>query len=60
MSAFDYTEHHIDWEGIALLVKWCPSWLGERSSHQIAHLEIHSADRQPLPITETPTSTLRA
>jgi hypothetical protein len=53
MSAIDYTDFHIDWEGITLLVKWCPSWLGERSSHQIAHLEIYSADRQPLPITET-------
>jgi len=53
MSAFDYTDHHIEWQGIALLIKWCPRWLGERAYHQIAHLEIHAANKTPLPITET-------
>jgi hypothetical protein len=53
MSAFDYTDHHMDWEGIALLVKWCPSWNGENAIYQIAHLEIHTANKTPLPITET-------
>ena len=53
MSAFDYTDHHMDWEGIALLVKWCPSWNGENAIYQIAHLEIHAANKTPLPITET-------
>ena len=53
MSAFHYTDHHIDWEGIALLIKWCPNWLGQNAHHQIAHLEIHAADKTPLPITET-------
>ena len=53
MSAFYYTDHHIEWEGIAVLVKWCPSWLGGSTHHQIAHLEIHAANKTPLPITET-------
>jgi hypothetical protein len=53
MSAFDYTDHHMDWEGIALLVKWCPSWNGENAIYQIAHLEINAANKTPLPITET-------
>jgi hypothetical protein len=53
MSALHYTDHHIDWEGIALLIKWCPRWHGASDDFQIAHLEIYSADRQPLPITET-------
>jgi hypothetical protein len=29
MSAFQHTDHHMDWEGIALLVKWCPNWNGK-------------------------------
>jgi len=49
MSAFDY----IEWEGIALLVKWCPNWLGGNAYRQIAHLEIHAANKTPLPIAET-------
>ena len=53
MSAFDTTDHHMDWEGIALLVKWCPHWLGEDAYYPIAHLEIHAANKAPLPITET-------
>ena len=53
MSVVHYTDFHIDWEGIALLIKWCPSWYGASGGFQIAHLEIHSADRQPLPMTET-------
>lgn len=53
MSAYQYTDYHFDWEGIALLVKWCPSWLGEDADYQTAHLEIYAADNAPLPMTET-------
>jgi len=35
MSAFNCTDRHMDWEGIALLVKWCPSWNGEDAIYQI-------------------------
>ena len=53
MSAFQYTDHHIDWQDITLLVKWCPIWNGENAIYQIAHLEIHAANKAPLPITGT-------
>ena len=53
MSAFQYTSYHLEWEGISILVKWCPRWLGENAPHQIAHLEIHAANREPLPMTGT-------
>lgn len=53
MTAFDYTDHHIEWEGIALLIKWCPAWHSASAHYQIAHLEIHAANRAPLPVTET-------
>lgn len=48
-----YTEHTTDWQGVALLVRWCPQWLGENAEHQIAHLEIIAKNKSPLPITET-------
>ena len=53
MSALPYTDHHIEWEGIAVLVKWCPRYFCVKDIYQIAHLEIHAANRAPLPITET-------
>tara|TARA_R110002020_G_scaffold219395_5_gene427303 strand:+ start:1466 stop:1771 length:306 start_codon:yes stop_codon:yes gene_type:complete len=53
MSALPYTDHHIEWEGIAVLVKWCPRYFGVKDIYQIAHLEIHAANKTPLPITET-------
>jgi len=53
MSALPYTDHHIEWEGIAVLIKWCPRWYGASDYYEIAHLEIHAANKTPLPITET-------
>lgn len=47
-----YETYRIDWEGIALSVRWMPEWFGVRV-HEIGHLEIESEDRQPLPVTET-------
>ena len=35
------------WEGIPLLIRWAPNW----HSRDVAHLEIESVDRVPLPIT---------
>lgn len=47
MSAV-YCIHAITWEGIALQVRWCPSW-----HNIIGHLEIQSDNNVFLPITET-------
>ncbi len=46
-----YETHQMNWQGIALLVRWAPHW--STGICEIAHLEIKSCDRQPLPITET-------
>ena len=53
MNPSRYTSHHLEWEGISILVKWCPQWLREDAPYQIAHLELHAANREPLPMTAT-------
>lgn len=53
MGMWTYTEYATDWQGIAVLVRWCPEWLGENAEHQIAHLEIIAENKSPLSITET-------
>ena len=44
-----YEEHHIDWRGQALTVRFCGCWMGD----EMAHLEIISPDQKPHPISET-------
>ncbi len=44
-----YAEHTINWKGQAIVVRWCPEWLGGDT----AHLEIVTPDRSPHPISET-------
>ena len=44
-----YDEYRIDWRGQTLLIRHCPSWLGQET----AHLEITSPDRAPHPLSET-------
>jgi hypothetical protein len=41
----------IDWQGIALSVSYEAEWLGKGAC--IAHLQVLTPDRRPLPITET-------
>jgi hypothetical protein len=46
----------IDWNGIAIDIRWEPQWLNLTSlGHDTAHLEIESIapEYAPLPITET-------
>jgi hypothetical protein len=45
-----YAEFAITWRGIALNVRHCPDW---SRSCGIAHIEVISLERLPLPITET-------
>ncbi|MEI4195898.1 hypothetical protein [Roseovarius sp. E0-M6] len=46
--------YRIDWEGIALSVRWTPQWLGiDIDGQQVAHLELISDERVPLSMTET-------
>lgn len=44
-----YEEHHFEWRGQEITVRWCPNW----TVGVIAHLEIITADRTPHPISET-------
>ena len=41
----------IDWQGIVLSVSYEAQWLGAGAC--IAHLQVETARREPLPITET-------
>lgn len=47
--AEEYEQHHIEWKGQGITVRWCPVWLGGDT----AHLEIVTPDRRPHPISET-------
>ncbi|MBE0613793.1 MAG: hypothetical protein IH604_09030 [Burkholderiales bacterium] len=56
MQHEQYETHRAEWQGIALEIRYCPSWSGsyeEIYGYPLAHLEIESANREPLPITET-------
>ena len=48
--------HNLDWQGLSLSVTYCPDWmpaLNDTEQGPVAHLEVRSDDRGPLPITET-------
>jgi hypothetical protein len=44
-----YDDYRIDWHGQAILIRHCAAWLGQET----AHIEIHTEDRSPHPISET-------
>lgn len=52
----DYETLTLDWQGIALSVRfcadWCRSWC-EVYGDCLGHIEVRSPNRQPLPISET-------
>ena len=46
----------LDWHGIAVSVCYCPDWSAAWASvygHALCHIEVMSAGRVPLPLTET-------
>jgi hypothetical protein len=45
----------IDWNGIAIEIRWEPNWLDMGDGFDTAHLQIESVlpERAPLPVTET-------
>jgi hypothetical protein len=43
-----YCVHIVEWQGINLEIRHSPNWVSGMD-----HIEIHSLDREPLPITET-------
>ena len=56
MQRTTYETHRATWQGIALEIRYCPNW--SKASEEIdgfplAHLEIRSEKREPLPITKT-------
>lgn len=53
-----YQTHRLDWRGIGIEVRYCPSWSAaydEIYGEPLAHLAIETLDppRSPLPVTET-------
>ena len=56
MKHGSYETHRAEWQGIALEIRYCRNWSAsyeEIYGYPLAHLEIESANREPLPITET-------
>ena len=45
-----YQSYRLDWRGLEIEIRYCPDWT---SSIHIAHIEVESLCRSPLPITET-------
>ena len=46
----------LTWQGREIAVDYCPSWsavMEEVQGYALAHLEVESAHRAPLPFTET-------
>ncbi len=48
-----YLEYSLVWHGIAITVRHCPSWLSSTAGVKVQHIELHSENRVPLPVTET-------
>lgn len=44
-----YEEHHLEWKGQGITIRWAPNW----SVGVISHLEIVTVDRKAHPISET-------
>jgi hypothetical protein len=58
MSDHTYESHVLEWNGITLEVRYCPSWADYYEAiygHPLAHIEVEAITpaRAPLPITET-------
>ena len=50
-TATTYTEYKLVWQDIPIKLRHCRSWLCNDGSVQ--HIELHSQDNDPLPVTET-------
>ena len=51
--------HNLDWQGLSLSVTYCPNWmpaLNDTGQGPLAHLEIRSDDRGPLPLLKPDTA----
>ncbi|MDK3075487.1 hypothetical protein QO034_20640 [Sedimentitalea sp. JM2-8] len=48
----EYETYRIDWQGIGIEVRWAAKWMNS-DVHPVAHLELVSDGRVPLPMTET-------
>jgi len=51
-----YKTIELEWRGVAVSIAFCPDWsqaYREVQGQALCHLQITSADRAPLPISET-------
>jgi hypothetical protein len=53
MRMSQYSDHQITWQGIHITVRHCPRWLSSSADYHVQHIELHVADKEPLPVTET-------
>ena len=51
-----YQSHILEWAGLSIEVRYSPDLLESYAvtySYPLAHIEIRSANREPLPVTDT-------
>lgn len=48
-----YQTYRLEWRQFQIEVRYCPEWLGSSERYAVAHVEVESVCRSPLPITET-------
>lgn len=48
-----YQEFEINWCNIPVTIRHCPSWLSDSVGLTVQHIVVQSANRVPLPITNT-------
>lgn len=65
LSIMEKTDHHeiqedakyqiyeTEWQGIGIEVRHCASWLSKSVELVVQHVEVYSADKTVLPITDT-------
>ena len=53
MKECKYQSHRLEWRDIQIEVRYCPEWLGSTDRYAVAHVEVETTCRTPLPITET-------
>jgi ribosomal protein S27AE len=49
----EYQTYQVQWQGIELEIRHCPRWLCSTGELITQHVEVRSAGKVPLPITDT-------
>lgn len=54
MEHSKYESYRLEWRELEIEIRYCREWwFGEDDAYRLAHLQIETSCRSPLPITET-------